>query len=100
MHSCFLRTESMCCPQPAHVFFPQVAQSTGKHMAEAERGRRRKARLFEALYRRRDVVIDAAVHAADVAATPGGSSHKNIRGLAANGWAGVRFEGTPLRPRA
>ena len=41
-----------------------------------------------------------AQHAADVAATPGGSSHKNIRGLAANGWAGVRFEGTPLRPRA
>ena len=41
-----------------------------------------------------------AQHAADVAADPAGSSHKNIRGLMANGWAGVRFEGAPLRAKA
>ncbi len=41
-----------------------------------------------------------AQHAADVAAHPEGSSHKNIRALMATGWDGVRMEGTPLRVRA
>jgi hypothetical protein len=41
-----------------------------------------------------------AQHAADVAAHPEGASHQNIRALMASGWDGVRFEGTPLRPRA
>lgn len=40
-----------------------------------------------------------AEHAAEVAANPGGASHKNIRAFAANGWEGVRFDGAALAKR-
>ena len=35
----------------------------------------------------------------DVLATPEGSDHANIRNFMRTGWAGVHFEGTPLRRR-
>jgi hypothetical protein len=41
-----------------------------------------------------------AQHAADVAAHPDGSSHRNIRALMAAGLPAVRFQGTPLRARS
>jgi hypothetical protein len=35
----------------------------------------------------------------DVLGDPNGHGHANIRNFMHHGWAGVKFEGTPLKPR-
>ena len=35
----------------------------------------------------------------DVLGDPGGHDHANIRNFMHDGWTGVHFEGTPLKPR-
>ena len=52
---------------------------------------------------KREAVALFAQHAADVAADPNGTSHKNIRGLMAGGMTSLRFEpfsAQPLKPKA
>lgn len=39
-------------------------------------------------------------HTREVLANPAGSGHANIRNFLRHGWAGVEFEGEPLRPVA
>lgn len=41
-----------------------------------------------------------AQYAAEVEASPMGTSHPNIRAFASTGWAGVTFEGVVLTPIA
>ncbi len=36
----------------------------------------------------------------DVLGNPGGADHQNIRHFMKTGWAGISFEGEPLKPRA
>lgn len=36
----------------------------------------------------------------DVLGNPEGSDHQNIRNFMKNGWAGIHFEGDPLKPKA
>jgi len=52
---------------------------------------------------KKEAVALFAQHAADVAADPGGTSHRNIRGLMAGGMTSLRFEpfaAQPLKPKA
>ena len=51
---------------------------------------------------KREALALFAQHAADVEADPGGTSHRNIRGLMAGGMTSLRFEpfaAMPLKPK-
>jgi hypothetical protein len=47
-----------------------------------------------------DTVKLFAEHAVSVLAHPNGSDHQNIRNFIQHGWAGIRFTGTALSPKA
>ena len=45
------------------------------------------------------LALFGAYYRADVLRTPEGRSHPNIRRFMQGGWAGIEFEGTPLRAK-
>ena len=46
------------------------------------------------------LALFGAYYRVDVLRSPEGSSHPNIRRFMVGGWAGIEFEGTPLRARS
>ena len=56
------------------------------------------ARLHD-LDERQTLALFGAYYRSDVLRTPDGDSHPNIRRFMQGGWAGIEFEGTPLRAK-
>lgn len=56
------------------------------------------ARLHE-LNEEQTLSLFGSYYRADVLRTPDGDSHPNIRQFMKTGWAGIEFEGVPLRAR-
>ncbi len=57
------------------------------------------ARLHD-LDRDETLALFGAYYRSDVLKTPDGDSHPNIRRFMRTGWAGIEFDGVPLRARA
>jgi len=57
------------------------------------------ARLHE-LNEKETLALFGAYYRSDVLRTPNGESHPNIRRFMQGGWAGIEFDGAPLRVRA
>lgn len=57
------------------------------------------ARLHE-LTEEQTLALFGAFYRADVLKTPDGDSHPNIRQFIKTGWAGIEFDGVPLRAKS
>ncbi len=57
------------------------------------------ARLHE-FTQEQTLALFGAYYRADVLRTPDGDSHPNIRQFMQTGWAGIEFEGVPLRAKS
>lgn len=57
------------------------------------------ARLHE-LSEEQTLALFGAFYRADVLKTPDGDSHPNIRQFIKTGWAGIEFDGVPLRAKS
>ena len=75
-----------------HEMFNEAGQNSGACRVFAF------ARLHD-LDERQTLALFGAYYRSDVLRTPEGDSHPNIRQFMRGGWAGIEFDGTPLRAK-